>query len=173
EPVVGVERGREQRALLPFEYMSLALPFLPDLGGAAAFDHQHDFFVEVPLHVERAGGWNFDEIEPPQSFGAEELDIRAATAEPRPRRNRQIRNAANADAAIEPHALGLQEAVVGHRRALELAVAGVLAGFRLVPVHLIRSVVHGFLGTFDRAFSGGGRRARFRARPIVYTNWKD
>src|SRR5262249_3924103 len=144
EPVVGVERDREQRALLPLERVPLALPFLPDLGGAAAFAHEPALFVEVPLHVERAGGGNFDEVKAPQPLGAEELDIRAAAAEPLPRRQREILYAANPDTAIDRHALGLHEAVVRHRRALELAVSGVLAGFRFVPVHLIGSVVHGF-----------------------------
>src|SRR5262249_25800733 len=163
-----------QRALLPFERVALALAFLPNLGGAAAFDHQHDFFIEVPLHVERAGGRDFDEVKAPQPLGAEELDIRAATAEPLPGRQRQVLHAANSDAAIDRHALGFHKAVVGHGRALELAVAGVLAGFWFVPVHLIGGVVHGFpRGALDRAFSG--RRARSRAvfiapRLLVYTN---
>src|SRR5262249_5287681 len=123
--------------------------------------------------VEGAGGGFLEGVRAPQPRGAKELNIGAAPAEPLPRRQRQILYAANPDAAIDRHALGLHEAVVGHRRALELAVAGVLARFRFVPVHLIGSVVHGFLGTFDRAFNGRGLRARFRARPIVYTNWKD
>src|SRR5262249_61422512 len=89
-------------------------------------------------------GGALDEVKAPQPRGAQGLDIRAAAAEPLPRSQRQILYAANPDAAIDRHALGLDEAVVGHGRALELAVSGVLAGFRFVPVHLIGSVVHGF-----------------------------
>ena len=51
--VMGIERDREQRALLPFENVALALALLPDFGAAAAFHHQHHLFVEMSLDVER------------------------------------------------------------------------------------------------------------------------
>src|SRR5262249_30869359 len=126
----------------------------------------HDLFIEVPLHVERTGGRDFDEIESPQSFGAEELDIRAATAEPLPRRQRQGLHAADPDAAIDRHALPLPAAVVGHGGALELAVSGVLAGFGFVPVHLMGSVVHGFpRDARSRLQWAGPGRAPFSSPP--------
>ena len=108
--------------------MLLALALLPDLGRAAAFDDEHDFFIEVPLDIERAAAGHFDDIEAPQAFGAEELDERAAAAEPLPRYQRQVLHLAHADAAVERHAFGLHETVIGHRLALELSEAGVLAG---------------------------------------------
>src|SRR5262249_10641548 len=118
---------------------------------------------------------DFDEVKAPQSLGAEELDIRAAAAEPLPRRQRQVLHAANPDAAIDPHALGLHEAVVGHRRALELAVSGGLAGFRFRPVRLIGSVGDGFPRDARSRVQWAARpfeRDFCRARLIVYTTWK-
>src|SRR5262249_10295859 len=91
--------------------------------------------------------------------GAEEWNRGAATAEPLPRRQRQVLHTANPDAAIDRHALRLHETVVGHRRAFELARSGVLAGFRFVPVHLIGSVVHGFP-------RGARSRLQWAARPL-------
>ena len=137
-----VERNGEQRALLPFEDVALILALLPHLGGAAAFDHQHDFFVEMPLDIQRAGAGHFDDVKPPQSFGAEQLDERAATAEPRPGHERQILHPAHADAAIARHAFGLHEAVIGQRLALEFSEAGVLARLRFMPMGAIGGVVH-------------------------------
>ena len=121
--MIGVERNGEQRALLPFEDVPLALALLPDLGRAAAFDDEHDFLVEMPLDIERAGARHFDDIDAPQALGAEELDVGAAAAEPLPRLQRQILHAAHADAAIDRHAFGLHEPVIGQRLALEFAEA--------------------------------------------------
>ena len=142
----------------------LRLPFLPDFGRAAAFDDQHDLLVEMPLDIERAGARHLDHIHAPQALGAVELDVAAAPAEPLPRRHRQVLHAPHADAAIDRHALRFHEAVVGHRLALELAEAGVLAGLGLVPMDLIGRVVHRVLGTV--------RLSRFmatrgRAQPLI------
>ena len=98
---------------------------------------RHDLLVEVALDIERAGARDLHHIHAPQPFGAVELDVAAAAAEPLPRRHRQILHAPHADAAIDRNALRLHEAVVGHRLAQELAKAGVLAGLGLVPVDLV------------------------------------
>ena len=47
EAVIGVERDRKQRALLPFEDVLLGLAFEPDFGRAAALDHEADFLVQM------------------------------------------------------------------------------------------------------------------------------
>ena len=148
DAVIGVERNGEQRALLPFEHVALVLAFLPYLGGAAAFDHEHDFLIHVPLDVERAGAGHLDDVHAPEALGAEQLDERTAAAEPLPRHQRQILHPAHADAAIAGHAFGLHEAVVRQRLALEFAKAGVLPCLRLVPVDLIGRVVHGDFSDF-------------------------
>src|SRR4029077_2179794 len=80
--------------------------------------------------------------DPPRPLGPKQLDERAATAEPRPAHERQILHPAHADAAIARHALGLHEAVVGQRLALEFSEAGVLARLGLVPVDAVGCVVH-------------------------------
>src|SRR5262245_35114740 len=71
--------------------------------------------------------------------------IGAAAAEPLPGRKRQILHAPHADAAIDGHALRFHETVVGHRCPLERPVSSILSGFRLVPMHLVRGIVHGTL----------------------------
>src|SRR5262245_39170990 len=138
-----VERDREQRALLPLESVPPRLPFLPDFGGAAPFYDQADLLIEMPLDIERARTRHLDHIHAPQALGAVELDIAAAAALPLPRRKRQVLHASDADAAIDRDALRLHEVVVGHRLAQKLAIACVLAGLGLVPMVLVRRVVHG------------------------------
>jgi two-component system copper resistance phosphate regulon response regulator CusR len=128
----------------PNVYSNIGLAFLPDLGGAAAFDHQADFLVEVTLDIERAGAGHLDHVLAPQPFGAEQLDIAAAAAEPLPRLHRQVLHPPHSDAAIDRHAFRLHEGVVGHGLALEFAEAGVLARLGLVPVGT-GDVVHGAL----------------------------
>ena len=123
--------------------MPLGLALLPDFGGAAAFDDEHDLLIKMPLDIERAGGRHLDHVAAPQAFGAVELDVAAASAEPLPRHERQILDAPHADAAIDRHAFRLHEAVIGHGRAFELAEAGVLAGLGFVPMDLVWRVVHG------------------------------
>src|SRR5215470_14258010 len=122
----------------------------------------------MALNVERAGRRDLDDVEAPQALGAEELDKGAAPAEPRPIRERQVLHPAHPDAAVDRNAFGLHEAVVRHRRALELAVAGVLAGLRLVPVHLVGGVVH---GSFSSGHAGAATAAAryFRTSSAVST----
>src|SRR5262249_29362287 len=86
-----------------------------------------------------------------------------APPEAPPVRQRQILPAAHADAAIDRDAFGLHEAVVRHRRPLEGAVSGVLAGGGLMPVHLMWGIVHAgpqlFLSAINRfmwSISSGG-----------------
>jgi hypothetical protein len=138
----GIERDREQGAALPFERVALGLPLLPDFGGAPALHHQHDLLVEMPLGMQCTGAGDFHDVHPPQAFGAVELDVAAAAAEPRPRLHRQVLHALDADAAKARHALRLHEAVVRHGLAEEFAEARVLAGLRLVPMFLIGRIVH-------------------------------
>ena len=155
----------EQRALAPFEDVALLLAFLPDFGRAAAFDHEHDLLVEMPLDIERARTRHLDDVHPPQALGAVELDVRAAPAEPLPRRHREIVHARDADAAIDRHAFGFHEAVVGQLRPLERAEAGVFAGLRFMPVRCGRRVVHGYitLPTASPAVAG----VELRQHPVL------
>src|SRR5579871_5931627 len=122
--------------------MPLALPLLPDLGRAAAFDHQRHLLVEMTLCVERAGAGNLDHIGAPQPLGAIELDIAAAPAEPLPGRQRQILHPPHPDAAIDWHPLLLHEHVIRHRLALEGAKARVLSRLGLMPMGCVRGVMH-------------------------------
>jgi hypothetical protein len=88
DPVHGVDGDREQRALLPFEDMALRIGVEPNLGGAAPFDHEVDFLVEVPFRIEGARARHLDHVAAPFAFGAVELDVGAASAEPLPGRER-------------------------------------------------------------------------------------
>src|ERR1700704_1955847 len=99
--------------------MALVLAFLPDFGGAAALDHEHDLLIEMALDVERAGAGNFNDIHAPKPLGAVELDVAPAPAKPRPRLHRQVLHPMHADATMDRHALRLHEAVVRHRLAQE------------------------------------------------------
>ena len=150
--MAGVERDGEQRALLPLERLFFcsgrtrlrACARTPDLRRAAPFDDEHVLLVHVLFDVQGAARRHLDDVEPPQAFRAVELDIAAPSADPLPGGERQILHAPDADAAETGDALRLHEAVVGHRRPLEQAVAGVAAGRRLVPMHPVRIIVrHG------------------------------
>src|ERR1700745_3589175 len=94
------------------------------------------------LGIERAGAGDLDHVHAPEAFGAVELDVAAAPAEPLPRRQRQILHLSDADAAEDRNAFGFHEAVVRHRRTFEFAEARILARPGLVPVDLIGLVVH-------------------------------
>ncbi len=83
--MVAVERDREHRKGLPFEGLLLHLAFLPDFRRAATFDDEHGLLIKMTLDVERPPGRYFDDIDAPQGFDAEELDIGALAAEPLPR----------------------------------------------------------------------------------------
>ena len=144
EAMEGIERHREERALLPFEGGLPDLAFLPDFRRATAFDDHHDLLIEMALDLQRATGRNLDHIHAPQAFGAIELHIGAAPAEALPRRHGQVEHGAAADAAMTGNALRLHEAVIGHGRALELAKACVLAGLGFVPVLAFVVMRHGF-----------------------------
>src|SRR5262249_24487798 len=121
--------------------MPPGLAFLPYLGRTAALDHEYDLLVKMALDVERAGTRNFDHIHAPQTFGAVELDVAAASAKTFPRHHRQILHSPHADAAIDPNAFRLHEAVIGHRLAQELAESCILAGLRFMPMGSIGRVV--------------------------------
>src|SRR5215468_5407218 len=138
-----IQRQREQRAGLPLEHVSPGLAVLPDFSGAASFDDEDDLFIEMPLDVERAGGRHLDHVAAPKTLCAVKLDKAAAAAEPRPRCERQILHPPHADAAIDRHAFGVHEPVVGHGSAIELAETGVFAGRWFMPVGLMRGIVHG------------------------------
>ena len=134
EAMIGVERNREERALLPFERGLLRLAFLPDFRRAAPFDDHHDLFVEMPFDLERAARRHLDDIHAPQAFGAIKLDLGAASAKPLPRGEGQVEHGPAADAAVAGNAFRFHELVIGHGRPLELAEAGILAGLRFVPM---------------------------------------
>src|SRR6516165_780940 len=137
-----IDRDREQRTGLPLEDVPPALTLLPDLGGATTLDDKRDLLIQMPLHVERTSGRDLDHIAAPKTLGAIKLDVGAAATQPLPGRHRQILHAPHADAAIDRHALRLDEAVIRHQRSLESSKAGVLSGLGLVPVNLVRGIVH-------------------------------
>src|SRR5436190_6318741 len=138
----GVDRDREQRALLPFKDVALAVVVEPDLGGAAAFDDEIDFLVNVLLGVQRAGARHLDDVVAPFAFGAVELDVAAAAAGALPWRQRQVLHLADADVAKYRDAFRLHEVVVGRLRPAELAKAGALAAGGLMPVSRAWNVMH-------------------------------
>src|SRR3954470_24943816 len=116
-----VQRDGEQRALLPFECVLLALPLLPNLGRAPALDHENDFFIEMPFGIERTGAGDLHDVAAPKAFRAVKLDVGSAPAEAAPWLHGQVLHPAHADAAIDRHALRFHEAVVGHGLSLERA----------------------------------------------------
>ena len=143
DAVHGVDGDRKQRALLPLKHVALGFAVEPDLGRAAAFDDQIDLFVDVLLGKKRAGAWHLDDVGAPFAFGTVELDIAAASAEPRPRRQRQVLHLAHADIPIDRDVVGFHEKVVRRLRSAELAKAGAFESGRLVPVNLAGDLVHG------------------------------
>ncbi len=100
------------------------------------------FLVEVPLDIQRAGAGDLHDIATPKSFGAVELYIGSATAQPAPRSHRQILHPPHADAAIDRDTFCLHETVIGHRLARERAETGVFTRLRFMPMDLIRTIVH-------------------------------
>src|SRR6476660_7199938 len=94
-----IHRDREHRALLPFERVTLGVALHPDLGGAATFHDEEDFFVHVLLGIECAGPRDFDDVAAPFRFGAVELDVGAASARALPRFERKVMRALEAEAA--------------------------------------------------------------------------
>src|SRR5262245_13434760 len=139
----GVDRNREQRTLLPFEHVALAVAVEPDLGRAAAFDHQIDFLVKVSLGVEGTGAGHLDDVAAPLALGAVELDVAALAAQPLPRRQRQVLHLAYADVAVDRDALRLHEQIVGGLRPAELAEARPVVAGGLMPMRPSRQFVHG------------------------------
>src|SRR5260370_27078773 len=131
------------------------LAVLPDFGGPAPFDDKHDFFIEVPFDVECAGSRHFDHVASPKPLRSVKLNIAAAAAETGPRRKRQVLHAPHADAAIDRHAFGVHETVVGPGSAIELPETGVFAGLGFMPVQLMRGIVHGrpLCGTYTSALA--------------------
>src|SRR5450432_1733288 len=110
--MVTYERHREHRKGLPFEGMLLHLAFLPDFRRAATFDDEHGLLIKMTLDVERPAGRHFDNIDAPQSFDAEELNIAAPAAEALPRLHREVLHLVHANAAIDRHALVFHETIV-------------------------------------------------------------
>ena len=49
--------------------MPRGLTFLPHLGGAAALDDEHNFFVEMFVGIESACAGHLNDIRAPQAFG--------------------------------------------------------------------------------------------------------
>ena len=64
------------------------------------------------FRVERAGSRYFDDVTAPQTFGAEQLNERAAAAHALPRLARQVLNTAHADIAVDSNALSLHKVVI-------------------------------------------------------------
>ena len=145
EPVVGIERDREQRSLLPLEHVLLAVVVEPHLGRAAALGDQVDFLVDVLFRVERAGARDFDDVAAPFPFGAVKLDEGALAAQTLPGLHRQVEHGLEADVAEDRDPVGLHEQVVGRLGTAEFADAGPVDAGRLVPVGLFAYFVHDVL----------------------------
>src|SRR5438874_6569987 len=137
-----IKRNREKRTLLPLENLRSGLAVQPDFGGSTSFDNERDLFIKMFFAVERACAGHLDHIHAPQAFGAIELDVAPAPAEPLPWRHRQILHPSHADAAEDRHPFRLHETVIGHLRTLEGSEAGVLTCAWLMPVDLVGFVVH-------------------------------
>ncbi len=60
DPVPCIHRNREQRSLLPLKHVALGVGVKPDFRGAAPFDHEIDFLIEVLLGVECARARHLD-----------------------------------------------------------------------------------------------------------------
>src|SRR5262249_61651641 len=128
----GMEGNGDQVPGLPVEHMRFDLTRLPDFGGAAPLDDQHDFFVEMPLDVEGTGARHLNHVAAPQPFGAVELNVAAAAADPLPGRERQLLHPAHPHAAIDLDPLRVPETIVRHRRALETPQSGVFTRLRFM-----------------------------------------
>src|SRR4051812_24903028 len=96
DDVVGVERDREQRALLPLEHLDLA-PFGPDFRGAAPFHDQVLLLVKVLLDVERASARHLDDVHAPEALRPPKLDEGPLSAHALPWLQREVLNPANTD----------------------------------------------------------------------------
>src|SRR5262249_45801676 len=142
DAVPGIDRNREQRALLPLEDMALAVGVEPYLGGAAALHHQVDFLVQMLFGIESAGPRHLADVAAPFAFGAVQLDVCALAARPRPRGERQVLRLAHADIAEDGDAFRLHEQVVGRLRPTELAEAGTVDAGRLVPMRPAGQFMH-------------------------------
>ena len=145
DAVPGVDRNREQRALLPFEHVLLAVVVEPHFRGAAALGDQIDFLVDVLFGIERARARNFDNVRTPFAFGSEKLNVGAFAAHALPRLHRQIEHGLQSDVAEDRDALGFHEQVVGRLGTAEFADAGPVDTRWLVPVDLLAEFVHGAL----------------------------
>src|SRR5262245_8350361 len=135
----GVERNCEQRAAAPFEGELAVAAVLPYLRRTATIDDVIDFFVQMALGVERPGARHFDHVHAPQVFGAEQLNRRAAPAEPLPRFERQVLDFMHADVPMDRYTLVFDKQIVGRLGILPLAEAGFLALRRRLPFKYIRA----------------------------------
>ena len=114
----------------------------PHLGRAAALDYVDDLLVEMLFRIERAGARHLDHVAAPFSFGAVELNVGAAPAEPAPRGERQVLHAPHPDVAKDRNPFGFHEQVVRRLRPAEFAEAGAASARGFMPVRLAGNVVH-------------------------------
>src|SRR5262249_30826816 len=89
----GIQRRREEAALLPLESLLLVrVVAAPDLRRAAALKHVEDLLVHVFFGSNGARAGHLDNVHSLQSAAAVKLDKRALTAHPLPRSQSQVAN---------------------------------------------------------------------------------
>ena len=146
EAMIGVERNRKKRTLLPFECLLLGLAVIPHFGRAAAFNHEDLLFIHMLFSIQCAARRNLNHIHAPQAFRTEELDVCAATAQTLPRLHRQIMHALHADGAMHRNAFCFHEAIIRHGGARKIPEASIFASLWLVPMRAFFCVMgHVFL----------------------------
>ena len=138
----GVHRDGEQRALLPLEYVTLAVLVEPHLRGATALNHEINFLIEVLFRIERACSGHLDHVASPFPLGAVQLDVGALAAEPLPRRQRKILHLAHANIAKDRDPFRFHEQIIWSLRPAELAEAGTIVAGRFVPMRPPGQFVH-------------------------------
>src|SRR5262245_4750551 len=96
----------------------------------------------MPLGVKRSGAGHFDDVHAPEMFGAEQLNRRAATAEPLPRLQRHVLDFVHTDVPMNRHALCFHEEIIGRFGIFPVAETGLLPGFRFAPFKDLRARFH-------------------------------
>src|SRR5579871_3567916 len=135
--------------------MMFGIPFLPHLGGSAAFHYVIDFFVQVAHRIQCARARYFNHETAPLAFRAGQLDERRVTAQALPRFARKILDLVDTDSAHDRNAFAFHEEIVGRLQPLKFTEPGALVSGGFMPVRL-ENVVHVCLSSMI------GRRFSFR-----------
>ena len=142
DAVPRIDGNGEHGAGLPLKHVLLGVTFLPNLGGAAAFHHQVNFFKHVLFGMQCAGTRHLHHVAAPFGFCAVQLNEMALATRALPRHQGQVLHFVNAHIAKHWQAFGFHVGVIGRGLFFENAVAGLFVAGRLVPVAGVFIVWH-------------------------------